>query len=98
MKLTRQRFERGIGNRANHPQRVIGPDPLLKIYVAERLPQIVSSPRIVTPFPHPKDHNAQISPPFFSTLLVLRSKQLKPLCSPSFIGFGGQEHYDVGTK
>ena len=31
-----QRFERRIGDRANHPQRVIRPDPLLKVYVAEK--------------------------------------------------------------
>jgi hypothetical protein len=42
----------------HHPHRIIGPNPLLKAYVAERLPLIPSSPRIVTPIS-----------PFFSSLL-----------------------------
>jgi hypothetical protein len=49
-KLAGQRFERGIGNRANHPQRLIRPDPLFKVYVAEK----TAANRIVTPFSHPK--------------------------------------------
>jgi hypothetical protein len=49
LKLARQRFERGIGDRANHPQRVIRPDPLLKIYVAEK----AAANRIVAAHRHP---------------------------------------------
>jgi hypothetical protein len=36
LELAGQRFERRIGNRPNHAQRVIRPDPFLKIYVAEK--------------------------------------------------------------
>jgi hypothetical protein len=35
--LASQRFERRIGNLANHPQRMIRPNSLLKVYVAEKL-------------------------------------------------------------
>src|ERR1700749_4143248 len=54
LKLARQRFERGIGNRANHPQRVIRPDPFLKVYVAEKLAtdRIVAAHR--PPLPPPQ--------------------------------------------
>ena len=48
-KLAGQRFERDIGNRANHPQRVILPDPLLKVYVAEK----PTANRIVAAHRHP---------------------------------------------
>jgi hypothetical protein len=44
---------------------MIRQNPFLNVYVAANLPQISSSPRIVTPIPHPRDHNAQIRPPLF---------------------------------
>ena len=63
-------------DRANHPQRIIRPDPLLKIYVTEKAAAISSSPRIATPFPTPRDHNAQIQQPLFSSLLA--GKGIRP--------------------
>ena len=70
LELAGQRFERGIGNRPNHPQRMIRPDSFLKVYIAEKTATncIVAAHR--HPSPPPADHNAQSSPPFFSTLLV----------------------------
>jgi HK97 family phage prohead protease len=71
LELAGQRFERRIGRLANHPQRMIRADPLLDVYIAEK----ASTNRIVAahrhPPSHPRDHNAQISPTFFSTLLEL---------------------------
>jgi hypothetical protein len=48
-KLTGQRSERRIGNHPNHPQRMVRPDPLLKVYVAEK----AAANRIVAAHRHP---------------------------------------------
>jgi hypothetical protein len=54
LNLAGQRCERGIGNRANHPQRVIPRIRLSRVYVAEK----AATNRIVAahcrPFSHPK--------------------------------------------
>ena len=59
-----------MGSRFGADSQVIRPDPLLKVYVAEK----TTANRIVAahrhPLPLPGDHNAQISPLFFSALLV----------------------------
>ena len=49
LELARQRFERGIGDLPNHPQRMIRPNPLLKIYVAEK----PAANLVVAPHRHP---------------------------------------------
>jgi hypothetical protein len=57
--LARQRFERRIGNLPNHSQRMIRPNPLLKIYVAEKAtPNTIVATHYPTPFPTSRDHNA----------------------------------------
>src|SRR5271169_1770998 len=64
--LASQRFERRIGNLANHPQRMIRPNPLLKIYVAEKpaVNPIVDADRL--PIPHPKGSQCANSATLFS--------------------------------
>jgi hypothetical protein len=62
LELARQRFQRRIGDRTNHPQRVIRPDPLLKVYVAEK----AATNRIVAA------HRYPLPPPQRSTMRNFR--------------------------
>ena len=57
LELAGQRFQRRIGDRANHPQRVIRPNPLLKIYVAEK----ATANRIVAAHRHPLPPSQRIT-------------------------------------
>jgi hypothetical protein len=72
--LAGQRFERRIGDLPNHGGGAIRPNPLLqtlKVCVAEKDSRKSRRYRASSPpIPTPRDHNAQIRPPFFSTLLV----------------------------
>jgi hypothetical protein len=48
--LARQRFERGVGDLPNHAQRMFRPNPLLKIYVTEK----VAANTVVVTHGHPR--------------------------------------------
>jgi hypothetical protein len=70
LELARQRFERGIGDLPNHPQRMIRPSSLLEVSVAEK----AAGNLVVSAHRHPHSPRqgvtiAQIQQPFFRTLL-----------------------------
>jgi hypothetical protein len=71
VEIARQRLERRIGNRADDPQRVVGPHPFVQIDVAEHAAAVrVVAAHRHPPFPHPKESAMpQIRNPFCSSLL-----------------------------
>ena len=67
--IARQHLQRCIGDLPNRPQRMINPDALLQVYVAEKASTNLVVPTHRTPIPHQGDHSAQIQQPFFNSLL-----------------------------
>jgi hypothetical protein len=91
--LARQRFERAVlATLQIPPERMIRPNPLLKVYIDEKATQIPFSPRIVTPIPHargwafsPRDfYGRAVLPTFRFSFTALRVSILDSRCSVSW--------------
>ena len=95
-RVARQRRQGGVRDLANHPQRMIRPNPILNVYVAEK----AAANLVVTTHrhPHPRPQRIterQISNYFSNSLLgVYRGRQNSPL--PILEDIGVRSVFDIG--